>query len=96
MPRAVRGSLSTDDGVTMRLRSLSELPDSAAGEMRIRVAELCARFSELTGEILSISDRIHARLELLGLRTVAMRFCEHLSAEHGAVIDFRVTLCRTI
>ena len=75
--------------LTMRLHSLSELPRSAAGEMRTGVAELCGRFTDLTGEILSISDRIHARLELLGLRTVARRFCEHLSAQHDVVIDFR-------
>jgi PAS domain S-box-containing protein len=75
--------------LTLSLRSLSELPGSATGEMRIRVAELCGRFSELTGEILSISDRIHARLELLGLKTVARGFCEHLSAEHQVVIAFR-------
>ena len=75
--------------LTMRLRSLSELPGSEAGEMRTRVAELCGRFTDLTGEILSISDGIYARLELLGLKTVAMRFCEHLSAEHDVVIDFR-------
>ncbi len=75
--------------LTMRLHSLSELPRSAAGEMRTGVAELCGRFTDLTGEILSISDRIHARLELLGLGTVAKRFCEHLSAQHDAVIDFR-------
>ena len=75
--------------LTMRLHSLSELPGSASGAMRTHVAELCGRFTDLTGEILSISDRIHARLELLGLRTVAMRFCEHLSAQHEAVIDFR-------
>jgi PAS domain S-box-containing protein len=75
--------------LTMRLHSLSELPGSGAGEMRIRVAELCGRFADLTGEILSISDRINARLELLGLRIVARRFCEQLSAERDAVIDFR-------
>jgi PAS domain S-box-containing protein len=75
-------------GLTMRLHSLSELPDSAPGEMQTRVAELCDRFMNLTGEILSLSDGIHARLELLGLRIVARRFCEHLSAEHDAVIDF--------
>jgi len=75
--------------LTMRLHSLSELPGSAAGDMRTHVAELCGRFTDLTGEILSISDRIHARLELLGLRIVARRFCEHLSAQHDAVIDFR-------
>ena len=75
--------------LTMRLHSLSELPGSAAGDMRTGVAELCGRFADLTGEILSISDRIHARLELLGLRTVARRFCEHLSAQHDAAIDFR-------
>ena len=75
-------------GLTMRLHSLSELPGGAAGEMRIRVGELCDRFINLTGEFLSISDGIHARLELLGLRIVARRFCEHLSAEHDAVIDF--------
>jgi len=75
--------------LTMRLHGLNELPDSAAGEKRIRVAELCGQFTDLTGEILSISDQIHPRLELLGLRSVARRFCEHLSAEHDAVIDFR-------
>ncbi len=75
--------------LTMRLRSLSDVPGSADGEMRTSVAELCGRFTDLTGEILSISDGIYARLDLLGLRTVAMRFCEHLSAERGAVIDFR-------
>ena len=75
--------------LTMNLHSLGDLPDSAAGEMRRRVADLTARFSQLTGEILSISDRIHGRLELLGLATVARRFCEHLSAEHQAPIDFR-------
>jgi PAS domain S-box-containing protein len=75
--------------LTMRLHGLSELPDGAGGEMRVRVAGLCGQFIQLTGEILSISDRIHARLELLGLRTVARRFCEHLSAEHKAEIDFR-------
>ena len=75
--------------LTMRLRRLSELPGSTDGEMRISVAELCGRFTDLTGEILSISDGLYARLELLGLRTVARRFCEHLSAEHGGVIDFR-------
>ena len=75
--------------LTMRLHSLSELPRSGAGEMRTGLAELCGRFTDLTGDILSISDRIHARLELLGLRTVAMRFCEHLSAQHDALIDFQ-------
>ena len=75
--------------LTMRLHSLSELPGGTAGEIRIRVAELCGQFTDLTGEILSISDRIHARLERLGLTTVARRFCEHLSAQHDAVIDFR-------
>ncbi len=75
--------------LTMSLHSLSELPGSAAGEMRTRVGELCGRYIELTGEILSISDRIHARLDLLGFRTVARRYCEHLSAEHLAEIDFR-------
>ena len=75
--------------LTIDLHSLSELPDSAAGEMRIRVTELCGRFIELTGEMLSIPDRIHARLELLGLRIVARRFCEHLSAQQNARIDFR-------
>ena len=75
--------------LTVNLHGLSELPDSAAGEMRIRVAELCGRFIELTGEMLSISDRIHARLDLLGLRTVARRFCERASAEHQAAIEFR-------
>jgi len=75
--------------LTMSLHRLSELPDGAAGEMRNRIAELCGQFIQLTGEILSISDRIHARLETLGLRTVARRFCEQLSAEHQAAIDFR-------
>ena len=75
--------------LTVRLHGLSELPGGGAAEMRTRVAELCDRFADLTGEILSISDRIHSRLELLGLTTVARRFCEHLSAEHDAVIDFR-------
>ncbi len=75
--------------LTMRLHSLSELPGSEPGEMRIRVAELCGRFMDLTGEILSISDRIHARLELLGLATVARRFCDHLSAERDVAIDFQ-------
>ena len=75
--------------LTMNLHSLSELPGSQPDEMRIRVAELCGRFMDLTGELLSISDRIHARLELLGLATVARRFCEHLSAERDIVIDFQ-------
>ena len=75
--------------LTMRLRSLGDTPGSEAAEMRTTVAELCGRFTDLTGEILSISDGIYARLELLGLKTVAMRFCEHLSAEHGVAIDFR-------
>lgn len=75
--------------LTMDLHTLGDLPDSAAGEMRTRVADLSARFSQLTGEILSISDRIHGRLELLGLGTVARRFCEQLSAERQAAIDFR-------
>ena len=75
-------------GLTLSLRSLSELPGNAASEMRTHVAELCGRFSKLTGEILSISDRTHARLELLGLATVAKGFCEHLSAEDRAVIAF--------
>lgn len=75
--------------LTINLHSLSELPDTAAGDMRKGVAELCGGFIQLTGEILSISDRIHARLELLGLRTVARRYCEHLSAERQTAIDFR-------
>ena len=82
--------------LTMRLHSLSELPGSAAGEMRTRVEELCGRFSDLTGEILSISDRIHARLELLGLGTVARRFCEHLSAQHERRSTSAMRVCRTI
>jgi len=75
--------------LTMRLQSLSELPGSAAGDMRTGVGDVCSRFAELTGEILSISDRIYARLDLLGLGTVARRFCEHLAAEHDAAIDFQ-------
>jgi PAS domain S-box-containing protein len=75
--------------LTMRLHSLGASPGSEPGEMRIRVAELCGQFMDLTGEILSISDRIHARLELLGLATVARRFCEHLSAERDAPIGFQ-------
>ena len=75
--------------LTMRLHSLSELPGSAEGEIRTGVAEVSDRFLNLTGEIRSISDGIHARLHLLGLKIVARRYCEHLSAKHGAVIDFR-------
>ncbi len=75
-------------GLTLRLQSLGKLPDSAAGDVRTGVAELCGRFADLTGEILSLSDRIHARLELLGLATVASRFCEHLAMEHHAAIYF--------
>jgi signal transduction histidine kinase len=75
-------------GLTLRLHLLGNAPDGPSSEQRARIHELCAQFSALQREILSISDPLYARLRLLGLVESARSFCERRCAEHGLSLEF--------
>jgi signal transduction histidine kinase len=77
--------------LTLRLRSLDTAPHGPAGEghIRVRLKELSDRLADLAGEMLSISDQVYARLELLGLAEAARSFGHELSVQHNVVVDFR-------
>ena len=76
-------------GLTLRLHVLGAAPDGPSSEQRARIHELCDQFSALQREILTISDPLYSRLELLGLVESARIFCERRCAEHGLSLEFR-------
>ena len=76
-------------GLSLRLHVLGTAPEGPSSEQRARIHELCDHFSALQREILSISDPLYSRLQLLGLAMSARNFCERRCAEHGLSLEFR-------
>ena len=73
--------------LTLRLHNLEgAAPD---GEVQAVVADISEKLASLVGEIAAVSDRVHQRLELLGLTTACLRFCEDLSARYNVAIHFQ-------
>ena len=69
--------------LTLRLHNLQgKTPDAD-------VAEISKQLSSLVGEIATVSDPVHQRLELLGLATASRAFCEELSAAYEVAIHFQ-------
>ena len=76
--------------LTLTLHELTHERGGATGRLRSRIEELCAEFWALEREILTISDPLYHRLELLGLAASARHFCERRCAEAGVALDFHL------
>lgn len=76
--------------LTLTLHGLAHERGGATGRLRSRIEELCAQFWTLEREILTLSDTVYHRLELLGLAESARHLCERRCAEAGVALDFQV------
>jgi len=65
-----------------------DLPDSAV-EVRKRIRDHLRRVDEIATDVQAISHRLHpSKLQYLGIVVAAKGFCQELSEQHKAVIDF--------
>ena len=75
-------------GLKMRLQTFALERNPGDLERRQRLEELCDQFSGLERRILSLSDPVYARLEMLGLVGAARAFCHRLCQERGVRLEF--------
>ena len=75
-------------GLKMRLQSLGTGPDTADGELRTRIEDLCDQFTSLEQQMLALSDPVYTRLEMLGLVASARAFCQRACLKHQIALDF--------
>jgi signal transduction histidine kinase len=75
--------------LTMHLHALGVETEGRAGQLRLRIEDLCGQFWELEREILAISDPVYRRITILGLAESARAFCERRCAEAGVALEFR-------
>ena len=75
--------------LTIELERLGQSPPRRAGELRIRIRELCARATDLDKDIQVISHRLHSsKLQFLGIVSAAGALCREMSEQHGVTIAF--------
>jgi signal transduction histidine kinase len=80
--------------MSMDLHSLGEdengasRPPGASGAPPARVRELEEQMAALARESLAVSDRLYAKLQLLGLAVTARAFAVRRCAENGVTLEF--------
>ena len=75
--------------LSIELERLGQSPPRRAGELRIRIRELCARATDLNMDIQVISHRLHSsKLQFLGIVSAAGALCKEMSEQHNVTITF--------
>jgi signal transduction histidine kinase len=88
-------------GLKMRLQSLGLESHADARALHARVDDLCSQFGSLERQILSLSDPLYAKLEMLGLVGAGRAFCQRVCLEHRIALEFKAgelphSLCGTV
>lgn len=88
---AVSKALHEDVGqrigmLTMRLQSLKA---GANGEIEEVVDDISGELGALAGEIVTVSDPLYQKIEILGLTAASRSLCNDLSGQHEIAIHFQ-------